>query len=68
MTITREQIEQLASRKGVRKIAVHNFLGTLGDMRAFDATQNLYQDARDYRWNAATIAAIKRGIQIGCKK
>ncbi len=67
--LTAEKIQELANRKGVRRIAVENFLGTLGCERsAFAATQNLYQDARDYKWNAATQTAIRRGIDLFYKK
>ena len=63
--ITREQIETLASRNGVRRIAVENFLGTLGlEGSALAAKLNLRQDARDYKWNAATQSAIARGIDL----
>lgn len=65
MAITSEQIIQLASGKGVRRIAVENFLGTIEtnpNERA--ATQNLYADAASYRWNCATQNAIRRGIKI----
>jgi exonuclease III len=62
--ITSEQIEQLATRKGVRKIAVENFLGTLGNEGLHDAMRNMVQDARAYQWNAATQSAIARGIRL----
>lgn len=60
--ITSEQIEKLASRKGAKRIAVENFLGTLGTMSRADALGNLDADARAYRWNAATVNAIRAGI------
>lgn len=60
-----EQIEKLASRKGVKKIAVENFLGSLyGNQTASDAYANLSMDARSYKWNAATVKAISDGIRI----
>jgi hypothetical protein len=62
--ITSEQIAILAARKGVRKIAVENFLGTLGNEGALAARQNMIADARDYKWNSATMAAIQRGIEL----
>jgi hypothetical protein len=62
--ISRERIQELASRKGVRKIAVENFLGSVEGLSRPAAIMNLAQDARDYRWNAATQSAIKRGIEL----
>ena len=59
--LTYDEIEKLAARKGVRRIAVENFLGTMGDNQWF-ARANLYDDARVYKWNAATVKAISAGI------
>ena len=67
MSLTTEKIQELASRKGVRRIAVENFLSTLGTLSRFEATQNLYMDAAAYNWNAATITAIREGIELGCR-
>jgi hypothetical protein len=61
--ITQERIEQLASRKGVRRIAVENFLASLGSSPSKQAAlMNLGEDARMYKWNAATVSAIRTGI------
>ncbi len=58
-----EEIQKLASLKGVRKIAVENFLGTMGtDDQA--AKGNLWLDARSYNWNQKTISTILRGIEM----
>jgi hypothetical protein len=57
------EIERFASRDGVRRTAVDNFLGTMGT-DAIAAGMNLSQDARDYRWNAATMKAIRDGIAL----
>jgi hypothetical protein len=63
--ITTAQIETLASRTGVRRIAVENFLSTVGQAgSAFNEKQNLRADASAYKWNAATQAAISRGIDL----
>jgi hypothetical protein len=62
--ITAAQIQKLASRTGVRRIAVENFLGTLGNEGAWAAKQNLCLDASFYNWNAATQTAISRGIDL----
>lgn len=42
--LTYDEIEKLAARKGVRRIAVENFRGTMGDSQWF-ARANLYDDA-----------------------
>jgi hypothetical protein len=65
--LTPSQIQELANRQGVRRIAVENSLSTLGHEGAAGkrgALRNLSQDARDYRWNAATQNAIRRGIAL----
>lgn len=61
--LTPEQIERLASREGVRRVAVENFLGSLDGSSAVDAFQNLRADARSYGWNEATRTAIADGIR-----
>ncbi len=62
--LTSAEIDALASRQGVRRIAVENFLGTLDlSIGAYGNRRNLYQDAAAYRWNAATQNAIARGIE-----
>lgn len=62
--LTNERIEQLATKKGVRSIAVRNFLGTVGaNANAMFAYANLDSDARSYGWNAATVNAIRTGIR-----
>ena len=60
--LTQNEIEGLASRPGVRRIAVENFLGTMGESRR-DAEGNLSLDGRSYQWNAATMQAIRDGIR-----
>jgi len=61
--LTPERIEELARQKGVRKIAVENFLMSL-DLALPMSVQlaNLALDARLYGWNSATIEAIRQGI------
>jgi alpha-mannosidase len=63
MAITAEKIEQLVARKGVRRIAVANFLSTLNGMSQADALANLQMDARLYKWDAGTVDAIREGIE-----
>jgi len=57
------RIKALSRGPGVKTIAVENFLGTLEGMTERDALLNLDQDARSYRWNAATKKAIRTGIR-----
>jgi hypothetical protein len=62
--LTIERIEQLSSKKGVRAVAVRNFLFTVGEnQNSIVAYANLEADARSYRWNAATVNAICTGIR-----
>jgi hypothetical protein len=57
------RIQELASPEGVRKVAVENFLGTLGGMTEAEAMGNLVQDAKSYRWTTLTVRAIQAGIR-----
>lgn len=67
MPLTNKRIAELAESPGARTIAVENFLGSLatpiddatGKRYALD---NLERDARVYRWNQATVSAIRKGI------
>lgn len=66
--LTDTEIAKFAARKGVRKIAVENFLGTLDlSIGARGNLRNMWQDARDYSWNSATQAAITAGIKLASK-
>jgi hypothetical protein len=56
-------IEKFAGRGGVKRVAVENFLSSLAGSTRAEALGNLRQDARDYRWNAPTTAAISDGIK-----
>jgi hypothetical protein len=68
--LTNEQLEKLASRKNVKRIAVENFLSSLqldgrgpyGDRG--NAEANLSSDAQAYGWNSATVRAIRDGINM----
>lgn len=62
MAITTARIVELASRKGAKKIAVENFLGSLGDLTYQEAVGNCELDARSYRWNHETVGAIREGL------
>ena len=59
--LTNEEITALATRKGVKTIAVENFLGSLQGSKQ-DNMMNFESDASSYRWNAATQKAIRDGI------
>jgi len=66
--LTAVEIQKFAARTGVRKIAVENFLGTIGrGDNSHGCRCNLYADAAAYRWNAATVAAILAGIKLASK-
>jgi hypothetical protein len=57
------RIEELASREGVDRVAVENFLFTLfDDTTQEEALANLELDTRSYRWSTATGRAIQQGI------
>jgi hypothetical protein len=61
--LTNERIQTLSSKKGVKKIAVENFLMSVDanpDIRT--ALLNLQSDSVSYGWNAATVNAIRQGI------
>lgn len=60
--LTKERIKALSERKGVKSIAVWNFLESLGGDDWSAALQNLENDARAYGWSAATVRAIRTGI------
>ena len=67
--LTAITIERLATRRGVRSLPVRNFLATLGYAgNESRELANLYADAASYGWNAATIAAIRRGIELAYKE
>lgn len=65
--LTKEEIEKFASRKDVRRIAVENFLMSMSD-EAFANYLNLDMDARLYKWNIATVKAIKDGIALNNRR
>jgi hypothetical protein len=60
--LTPSRIEKLAKGKNVKTAAVENFLSSLGDMTYQDAVANVECDARSYRWNHETSAAIRKGL------
>lgn len=64
--LTSREIQKLASRKGVRRIAVENFLMSMGTDERI-ATSNLWLDKGLYHWNSATVKAILDGISLARK-
>lgn len=69
--LTSEEIAKLASRKGVRAVAVENFLASTPiDGPHFpygyqgNAEMNLKSDAASYKWNAPTVKAIRDGLRM----
>ena len=61
--LSSEEIERFASRSGVRRIAVENFLMSMGSDE-LSALGNLELDRQLYHWNAATVKAIGAGIRL----
>lgn len=64
MKLLDAQIAMLAGRSKVRRIAVENFLSSMEGLTRMQALGNLYLDAGLYGWNAATVAAIRKGIEL----
>lgn len=63
--LTIEEIEKLATRTGVKKMAVENFLMTVHHNLSIQAALgNLVLDAKLYHWNRATVEAIMDGIKL----
>lgn len=65
--LTPQEIEQFASRPGVKRIAVENFLMSVGGDEWFDR-MNLKSDTKLYNWNKATFDAISDGIELASKE
>lgn len=61
-----KEIERLANKKSVKKVAVENFLMSLSGNTLADSI-NMGYDADMYNWNSATINAIKQGINLSKK-
>ena len=61
--LTLEEIESLACRAKVRRIAVENFLMTMGT-DVGNAYENANLDKGLYNWNAPTFGAIMKGINL----
>lgn len=64
-SLTGKEIDELAAKKGVSKVAVENFLGSVGEAGSeAGELANMREDARTYKWNVATQKAIRAGIQL----
>jgi hypothetical protein len=64
-SLSLDEIERFASRRGVNKSAVKDFLSTVGLAGTEEnALLNLYYDARLYDWNISTVETIKAGISL----
>lgn len=61
--LTNDEIQELSNTKNVIKIAVENFLTSMGT-DVVEAMGNLSIDARQYRWNKETINAILEGMGL----
>lgn len=64
--LTIPEIKNFANRKGVKQIAVENFLMTMGDNDLI-ALANMGFDVYIYGWNNETREAIKAGITLAKK-
>ena len=63
------EIEEFASRRGVDKIAVKDFLNSIEFSETPDAAIiNLSLSSKKYKWNRATVKAIKDGINRAIKR
>ena len=63
--LTIEEIKKLAMRKGVKRIAVENFLMTvMNNADERNAWLNLGMDSNMYKWNAKTVKTIGDGIKL----
>lgn len=66
-SLTLQEIEQFASRPNARRIAVENFLMSMGSDKEV-AIANLTLDTKAYGWNTATTGAILAGIKLASKE
>jgi hypothetical protein len=63
--LTAAEIEGLASRDRVKRLAVENFLMTVTvNPTRGDAVGNAVADAEAYGWNRSTLQAILTGIDL----
>src|SRR5271166_3580075 len=62
MKLALHRIQELASREGVSRIIVENFLSSMDDLNQAEALANLELDAKIYKWSTATGRAIQQGV------
>jgi predicted heme/steroid binding protein len=63
--LTSEELEEFAGRKGVRRIAIENFLMSAPiDIGLAGNLYNLQRDAKSYGWNSKTQKAISDGLKL----
>lgn len=62
--LTYLEVERFALRKGVRKIAVENFLSSCYGQLPGQAIANCYIDTSLYAWDSNTKQAILDGIKL----
>lgn len=67
LPLSASEIELFSKRRGVKKLAVENFLGSLYGTRQ-DCINNAWFDSKSYRWNEATQRAILEGIDYAFGK
>lgn len=65
-SLTDKEIQILSNTPGARKIAVENYLWSMGEDE-WIARANLELDRKLYGWNEPTYRAIKKGIEIASK-
>ena len=67
--LTDDEIATFAARKGAKKIAVENFLMSMpATITSGEQKANARMDASLYTWNAATLNAILKGIDLAYGK
>ena len=60
--LTAAEIEQLAGRPGVDRATVEGYLATVGDHGYTEECRRLEWEAGRQRWDRATFAAVRSGI------
>jgi hypothetical protein len=61
--LTGQEISRLADRKGAKKVAVENFLMSMGK-DPIVARLNAHWDKKLYNWDKATFKAILDGMEL----
>ena len=61
--LTIEEVRQFADRPNVKKMAAENFLMNMNIGNGIPILlENLFADAKSYKWNNETVEAILNGI------